>query len=67
MRKTTRFLSLGLFIFLLLSGLAVALLQTVGVGNAEASKRIIEVWSICMGVLVAFSGVMWWGARRKDR
>jgi hypothetical protein len=59
MRKSTRFLLLGLFIFLLVSGLAVALLQTVGVGNAEASKRIIEVWSICTGVLVAFSWVMW--------
>jgi hypothetical protein len=64
MRKSTRFLLLGLYIFLVLCGLAVALLQTVGVGNAEASKRIIEVWSICMGVLVAFTGAMWWGTRR---
>jgi hypothetical protein len=68
MRQSTKFLLLGLFIFLVLSGLAVVLLTTIGVGNAEASKRIAEAWGICMGVLVALIGVPWWarGERAGD-
>jgi hypothetical protein len=66
MKPSKRILLLGLFIFVVLSGVGLYLMTTFAVGNDEAARRIAEVWGGAVGILVPFIGILWWLERRKN-
>jgi hypothetical protein len=66
MKLSSRILLLGLFIFVVLSGVGLYLMSTIAVGNPEAARRIAEVWGGAIGIVVPLIGISWWVARRKS-
>jgi hypothetical protein len=67
MKQSSRILLLGLFVFVVLSGIGLYLMSTIAVGNDVAARRIAEVWGGAMGILVPLIGIGWWVVRRKNR
>lgn len=66
MKQSKKILIFGLILFVLLTGLAALLLSTIAVGNAEAAKRIAEVWGMATGIIIPAFSIWWFVERRKE-
>jgi hypothetical protein len=67
MKQSSKLAILGLGLQIVLGGLAVGLLQTVGTTSAETARRVLTAAGWVMGGLGALFLVWWFLARRAGR